>query len=94
LLEDPWFRVRIEAANSLGVLLEQKGLDPLNRLVDRELDGRVKRRAREAIRKIQAGRESSDEFRRLREDVDKLREENRQLRERLEQIGAEHAKKH
>jgi len=94
LLEDPWFRVRIEAANGLGLLLEQKGLDPLNRLVDRELDGRVKRRAREAIRKIQAGRESSDEFRRLREDVDKLREENRQLRERLEQIETVPPKKH
>jgi len=94
LLDNPWFRVRIEAANALGVLLDTRALDPLNRLVDRELDGRVKRRAREAIRKIQAGRESSDEFKRLREDVDKLREENRQLRERLEQIAAASAKKH
>ncbi len=93
LLDDPWFRVRIEAAIALGDLLEAKALDPLNRLIDRELDGRVKRRAREAIRKIQAGREASDEFRRLRDDVDKLREENRQLKERLERIETVQPKK-
>jgi aminopeptidase N len=73
--------------------LEAKALDPLNRLIERELDGRVKRRAREAIRKIQAGREASDEFRRLRDDVDKLREENRQLKERLEKIETVQPKK-
>ncbi len=93
LLDDPWFRVRIEAAIALGDLLETKALDPLNRLIERELDGRVKRRAREAIRKIQAGREASDEFRRLREDVDKLREENRQLKERLGKIETVQPKK-
>ncbi len=93
LLDDPWFRVRIEAAIGLGDLLEAKALDPLNRLIERELDGRVKRRAREAIQKIQAGREASDEFRRLRDDVDKLREENRQLKERLEKIETAQPKK-
>ncbi len=93
LLDDPWFRVRIEAAIALGDLLEAKAVDPLNRVIERELDGRVKRRAREAVRKIQAGREASDEFRRLREDVDKLREENRQLKERLEKIETIQAKK-
>ncbi len=86
LLDDPWFRVRVEACIALGKLLDPKAVEPLQRLVDRELDPRVKRRAREAIRSIQAGRESSDEFKRLREDVDRLREENRQLKERLERI--------
>ncbi len=83
LLDDSWFRVRLEAAVALGELLDAKAIGALERMVEKELDGRVKRRAREAIRKIQAGREASDEFRRLRDDVDKLREENRQLKERL-----------
>lgn len=86
LLDDPWFRVRLEATVALGELLDPKAINALERLIERELDGRVKRRAREAVRKIQAGREASDEFRRLREDVDKLREENRQLKERLDRI--------
>ncbi len=88
LLDDPWFRVRLEAAVALGELLDSKAIAALERMVEKELDGRVKRRAREAIRKIQAGREASDEFRRLRDDVDKLREENRQLKERLEKLEA------
>jgi len=71
---------------ALGELLDPKAVGALERLIERELDGRVKRRAREAVRKIQAGREASDEFRRLREDVDKLREENRQLKERLDSL--------
>ncbi len=86
LLDDPWFRVRIEACIALGKLLDPKALEPLQRLVDRELDARVARRGREAIRSIQAGREASEEFKHLREDLDKLREENRQLKERLERI--------
>lgn len=93
LLDDPWFRVRLEAAVALGELLDAKAVGALERLIERELDGRVKRRAREAIRKIQAGREASDEFRHLRDDVDKLREENRQLKERLEKIEAFREKK-
>ncbi len=93
LLDDPWFRVRLESCVALGELLDAKASGALERLVERELDGRVKRRAREAIQKIQAGREASDEFRKLRDDVDKLREENRQLKERLEKIEASTEKK-
>lgn len=93
LLDDPWFRVRLEAAVALGELLDPKALGALERLIERELDGRVKRRAREAVRKIQAGREASDEFRRLREDVDKLKEENRQLKERLDKLEPPPTKK-
>jgi len=86
LLDDPWFRIRLEATVALGELLDPKAVGALERLIERELDGRVKRRAREAARKIQAGREASDEVRRLREDVDKLKDENRQLKERLDRI--------
>ncbi len=94
LLDDPWYRVRIEACIALGELLDPKAIPALERLVDRELDGRVKRRGREAILKIRAGREASSEFKRLRDDVDKLREENRQLKERLEKLEALQEKKH
>ncbi len=88
LLDDPWFRVRLEACIGLGELMDPKAIPALERLIDRELDGRVKRRARESIIKLRVGREASDQFQRLREDVDKLREENRQLKERLEKVEA------
>jgi aminopeptidase N len=93
LLDDPWFRVRIEACIALGKLLDSKAVEPLQRLVERELDQRVTRRAREAIRSIQAGREASVEFKKLRNDVDQLREENKQLKERLAEIETHQERK-
>jgi aminopeptidase N len=87
LLDDPWFRVRVEACSALGKLLDPKAVEPLQRLIERELDPRVKRIARESIRSIEAGRGASNEFKQLRKDVDELREENRQLKERLESIA-------
>ncbi|TMI57459.1 aminopeptidase, partial [Candidatus Bathyarchaeota archaeon] len=86
LLDDQWFKVRLEAAVGLGNLLDSKALPALEQLVSKELDGRVKRRARESIRKIQMGREATDEFRQMREDIDKLRDENRLLKERLDRL--------
>ena len=68
--------------------MEPKAVAALQRLIDKELDNRVKRRAMEAAQKIQAGREASTAFQRLRDDVDKLREENRQLKEQLNRIEA------
>ena len=93
LLDDPWFRVRIEACIALAKLLDLKAVEPLERLIERELDQRVTRRAREAIRSIQAGREASHEFKQLRNDVDKLREENKELKERLAEIETRQEKK-
>ena len=92
LLDDPWFRVRMEACIALGELMEPKSVKALQRLIDKELDNRVKRRAMEAVQKIQAGREASTAFQRLRDDVDKLRDENRQLKEQLNRIEASQGK--
>ena len=93
LLEDQWFRVRVEAAIGLGNLLNPATIPALEQQVERELDGRVRRRAREAIRKIQMGRDASDEFRQMREDLDKIRNENTKLRERLDRLESSLQKK-
>ena len=77
----------------LGNLLDSKALPAIEQLVSKELDGRVKRRARESIRKIQMGREATDEFRQMREDIDKLRDENRLLKERLDRLESVPVKK-
>lgn len=86
LLEDQWFKVRWEAAVGLGSLQEQRAVPALEQLVSKELDGRVRRRAREALRQIQLGRDSGEQVRRMRDDVDKLQDENRQLKERLDRL--------
>ncbi|MCH7761495.1 HEAT repeat domain-containing protein [candidate division TA06 bacterium] len=88
LLHDPDFRPRLAAVGALGVLKDEKAIPHLEQVIGRELDGRMKRRAREVIQKIREGKDKGDEVKKLREDFDKLREENRQLRDRLDRIEA------
>ncbi|MBI2965593.1 MAG: HEAT repeat domain-containing protein [Chloroflexi bacterium] len=86
LLDDPWLRVRQRSASSLGGLKEQRAIPHLSRLVDRELDGRVVRDARVAIKAIRDGKNAPDDVKKLRDDLHKVEEENRSLRGRLEKI--------
>jgi len=58
----------------------------LQRLVNRDLDGRVQRHASDAIASINEGRTRVEEGQRLREDIDKLRDENKKLQMRLEKL--------
>ena len=55
-------------------------------MVDRELDGRVVRTARQAIKAIRAGKNAPDNVKKLRSDLEKLEETNRGLTERLEKL--------
>ena len=61
---------------------------PLRRLLDRDLDGRIRRRAQSAIDSLLAGRTRIEEGNRLRSEMDKLREDNRKLKERLDKLEA------
>jgi aminopeptidase N len=98
LLRDDWLRVRLNAIAALAELKDTRAIGELNRAVDRDLDGRVIRSAREAIARLREGADKGEEIRRLREDLDKLTEENRGLKDRLDKLeassnGAKPAKK-
>ncbi|MBI5284867.1 MAG: HEAT repeat domain-containing protein [Chloroflexi bacterium] len=86
LLPDEWLRVRLNAIAALADLKEPKAVAELNRTRDRDLDGRVIRAAREAVRRISEGADKGDEVRRLRDDLDKLVEENRGLKDRVDKL--------
>ena len=88
LLHDPDFRVRLAAANGLGTLGDESFAPELDRMAERELDGRGVRTAREQAQKLRTGATTTDEVRRLREDLETLRAENVKLRDRLERIEA------
>jgi aminopeptidase N len=88
LLQDDWLRVRLNAVAALAELKDPKAVPELNRTVDRDLDGRVIRAAREAIQRIRDGADKGEEVRKLREDLDKVMEENRGLRDRIDKIEA------
>ncbi len=88
LLGDRDFRVQAAAIESLNVLGDPASIGALQRLVDRELDGRLRRRGREVIRDLHDGAPLADDVRRLRDQVDELRAATTTLRERLEVLEA------
>jgi aminopeptidase N len=83
--------VRSAGARSLAALRDPASSGPLARLAERDLDGRVRRVAREAQRdlrdRLAKGRESSA----LKDEVEKLQKELRELRDRLTALEAKKA---
>jgi aminopeptidase N len=88
LLHDPDFRTKMSTVSALGTLNHEKAIPHLEQIIGRELDGRIKRRAREMIQKIREGKDKGDELKKLRDEMDKLREENRKFRDRLDRLEA------
>ena len=58
-------------------------VDALQRAMGNDLDGRVRRRAREVSRALQSGAAQSDAVRTMRDSLEKLEGENRELKERM-----------
>ena len=85
-LYDPWLRVRIRAIDALEALGDWKAVGPLQQMIDRELDARVRRNAKEAIAGIRDEVKPKQEVKKLQEDLDKLREDNRALTDRLDKM--------
>jgi aminopeptidase N len=88
LIGDPWLRTQLAAINALAELKATKALPDLDRAVQSALDGRVARTARIAAKRIRESGDRSEDARKLREDVDKLTDENRTLKDRLDAIEA------
>jgi aminopeptidase N len=90
LLEDLDFRARIAAVEALRVLGEADGsvLGALALAEGRDLDGRVRRRAREVARALKKGARADEQVRELRDQVEKLKDEGRALKERLARLEA------
>jgi len=88
LIRDPWLRTQVASINALGELNATKALPELDRAAQTALDDRVVRTSRVAARKIRANGDKSDEMKKLRTEVDKLTDENRTLKDRLDKLEA------
>lgn len=86
LLDDRALAVREAAARALGTIGDARALPGLEHVRRRDPDSRVVRFAREASAAIRAGRSGATELSALRNDVDRLQHENRNLRDRLETL--------
>jgi aminopeptidase N len=84
LLDDEDPHLRIDVVGALVTLADPKSRGPLRRALDRELDGRVARRIREALRDL--GDAGSGERKRLSDDVESLKNDLQELQLRLTKL--------
>jgi aminopeptidase N len=87
-LADPDFRVRMDAALALADLGDARAIAAIERARTSELDGRAKRRFRNAITALREKGNANGKLRKLSEEVERLRGETSRLRERMEKLEA------
>jgi aminopeptidase N len=88
LLDDPDFRARIAAVEALRVLGDADAIGRLERAVTADLDGRVRRRAREVARALDTHAVQDARVQTLRDSLEKLEGESRALRDRVAALEA------
>jgi aminopeptidase N len=93
LLGDRDFRVQAAAIEALAVLGDPAAIGGLRRMVERELDGRLRRRGKEVVRDLEDGAPIAEDVRRLRDEIGELRATAAGLRERIELLEARSQKR-
>ena len=83
LLDDPAFLVQLAAISALEGLGDARALGALDRLARSAHDGRARRDAAEAAMTIREGLRVPAQVVHLREDIDRLREEQKKIAERI-----------
>ena len=91
LLADKDFRVQAAAVEALAIIGDPAAIGSLRKMIDRELDGRLRRRGKEVIRDLEEGAPLADDVKRLRDEVGELRTIAAGLRERVELLEARSA---
>jgi aminopeptidase N len=86
LLIDKDFRVQAAAVEALAVIGDPAAIGALQRMIERELDGRLRRRGKEVVRDLGEGAPLAEDVRRLRDEVGELRTTLTSLRERLAKL--------
>jgi aminopeptidase N len=88
LARETFFLTQVSVVNALSQMETPKAIPILRSLSEQTPDGRVGRLAEEAIQKVQKVVGSDRAVKQLREDLDHLKQENQELRSRLETLEA------
>jgi aminopeptidase N len=86
LLEDRDFRVQSAALEGLATWGDAGAVAAIERMGERELDGRLKRRGREVVRDLGERNAPAEELARLRDELGELRASTAALRDRLDKL--------
>ncbi|MEM9274671.1 MAG: M1 family metallopeptidase [Cyanobacteria bacterium P01_F01_bin.143] len=85
---ESFFLTQVAVSGALGQMQTPKAIAILQSLSAQTPDGRVKRRADEAISRVQKNIGSDKAVKELREELDKLKKDNQDLKSRLENLEA------
>ncbi|MBW4617610.1 MAG: M1 family metallopeptidase [Desmonostoc vinosum HA7617-LM4] len=88
LAKETFFLTQIAVASALGQMETPKAIRILRSLADQTPDGRVRRSAEEQISTVQKNIGADKTLRQLREELDELKQQNQELRSRLENLEA------
>ena len=88
LLRDDSFRVQYAAIEALRTIADPAALPALQQLVARELDGRLRRRAKEAMNDIRSGDGMAGQLEDMRQQLEAMRTRMHETLERMEQLEA------
>jgi aminopeptidase N len=86
LLDDRNFWARLSAIDALEELHDLAASPALERLAAQDIEGRLKGAAANAVRAIAEYQEKPVELRQLRGEIEKLRENNKSLLDRIDRL--------
>jgi aminopeptidase N len=88
IAKEDFFLTQVAVVMALGTMETPKTIAVLNDLVEFTLDGRVRRRAEEAVQKVQKNIGSDKALKQVRDELEKLKKQNQELKSRLENLEA------
>ena len=88
LAKESFFLTQVSVSSALGQMETAKAIGILQALANQTPDGRVRRIAEEAIQKVQKNVGSDKAVEQLRKELDKLKQDNQELKSRLESLEA------
>lgn len=92
LSRESFFLTQVSVVIALGSMETPKAVNVLRSLADHTPDGRVRRRAEEAIKKVQSSIGKDSAVQKLQEEIDDLKKANQDLKSRLENLEAKSKK--
>ncbi|QLE58252.1 M1 family metallopeptidase [Nostoc sp. TCL26-01] len=88
LAKESFFLTQMAVVASLGQMETPKAIGVLRSLADQTADGRVRRYAEEELGNVQKNIGTETALRKLREEFDQLKQQNQELKSRLENLEA------
>lgn len=89
IAREPQFRTQMTAIAALGLMTDPGAISVLQSIADHmEDDGRVRRRAEEAIKKVQKAIGKDAAVQKLQQELEELKKSNQDLKSRLEALEA------